>query len=53
MRQEFEAIIAANNGILYKIGRAYTDNRVDFEDLYQEMLVQLWQALTTLRAEAK
>ena len=53
MRQEFEAIIAANNGILYKIGRAYTDNRVDFEDLYQEMLVQLWQALPSFRAEAK
>lgn len=53
MRQQFEAIIAANNGILYKIGRSYTNNRVDFEDLYQEMLVQLWQALPSFREEAK
>lgn len=53
MRQQFEIIIAANNGILYKIGRAYTNNRVDFEDLYQEMLIQLWQALPSFREEAK
>ena len=52
-RKTFEELVAANNGMLYKIGRSYTNDPADFEDLYQEMLVQLWQALPTFRAESK
>ena len=49
MQQQFEQLIAEHNGILYKIGRAYTNNADDFDDLYQDMLVQVWQALPSFK----
>lgn len=53
MEQDFQHIIDQNYGILYKIGRAYTRSQVDFQDLYQEMLVQLWQAYPRFRGQSK
>ncbi|MFK7799814.1 MAG: RNA polymerase sigma factor [Aureispira sp.] len=53
MRQQFEQIVAEHNGILYKIGRAYTNNASDFDDLYQDMLVQIWQALPSFQQASK
>jgi RNA polymerase sigma-70 factor (ECF subfamily) len=53
MQQQFEQIIAEHNGILYKIGRAYTNNTDDFDDLYQDMLVQVWQALPSFKQASK
>lgn len=53
MQQQFEQIIAEHNGILYKIGRAYTNNPNDFDDLYQDMLVQVWQALPSFKQASK
>ena len=38
MEKEFQDMISKNKGILYKIGRSYTTEEADFEDLYQEML---------------
>lgn len=53
MQQQFEQIIAEHNGILYKIGRTYTNNPSDFDDLYQDMLVQVWQALPSFKQASK
>ncbi|RMF03601.1 MAG: sigma-70 family RNA polymerase sigma factor, partial [Bacteroidetes bacterium] len=50
---DFQKILDEYHPILYKIGRAYAREEVDFQDLYQEMLIQLWQAFPRFRAEAK
>ena len=39
--------------ILYKISRSYTNDDMDFEDLYQEMLIQLWQSLKHFKGNSK
>ncbi len=53
MKIEFQHIIEEHNGILYKIGRSYTQNAVDFDDLYQEMLIQLWQSYPRFKGASK
>lgn len=53
MSGQFKDIIDQYNAILYKIGRSYTSTEEDFKDLYQEMLIQLWQALRKFKAKAK
>ena len=51
--REFRNIIEKHNGILYKIGRSYTQAQADFEDLYQEILIQLWQSFPSFKGESK
>jgi RNA polymerase sigma-70 factor (ECF subfamily) len=53
MERSFQHIIDEYNGILYKIGRSYTREQADFDDLYQEMLIQLWKSFPRFRGEAK
>lgn len=53
LKNDFQHIIDQHYGILYKIGRAYTQDQADFEDLYQEMLIQLWQSFSRFQGNAK
>lgn len=53
MTGRFKNIIEQHNGILYKVGRSYTRTEQDFEDLYQEILIQLWQSIKRFREESK
>lgn len=53
MSPDFKAIIKDYNAILFKIGRSYTNTEEDFQDLYQEILIQLWQALKNFQSKAK
>lgn len=53
MKNQFQHIIDQHYGILYKIGRAYTQDQADFEDLYQEMLIQLWQSFPRFQGASK
>lgn len=53
MNSAFQHIIDTHHAILYKIGRAYTQDKVDFEDLYQEMLIQLWQSYPRFKHQSK
>ena len=53
MKREFQHIIDQHYGILYKIGRAYTQDQADFDDLHQEMLIQLWQSYTRFKGNSK
>ncbi len=50
---DFKPIIDEYNGILYKIARSYTLVEVDFKDLYQEMLIQLWKSYKRFKGESK
>lgn len=53
MKSDFKNIVDEYNGILYKIARSYTTDEADFKDLYQEMLIQLWQSFDRFRGDAK
>ena len=53
MENAFKQLIDQNYGILYKISRSYTDNEADFRDLYQEILIQLWQSFPNFKQQSK
>lgn len=53
MEETFKHIITEHNGILYKIARSYAFEQADFDDLYQEILVQLWQSFPRFEGKAK
>ncbi|MFP4288458.1 MAG: RNA polymerase sigma factor [Bacteroidales bacterium] len=50
--RDFKEVMDVHHPILYKIGRAYADQE-DFEDLYQEMLINLWKSLPNFRGDSK
>lgn len=51
--QVFLRHIEEHKGILYKVSRMYMDNVVDQEDLYQEILYQLWRSYERFNGESK
>jgi RNA polymerase sigma-70 factor (ECF subfamily) len=53
VEQQFAKLIDQYNGILYKIARSFSDTGEDLRDLYQEMLIQIWQAFPSFRGESK
>ncbi len=53
MKSEFQHIIDQHYAILYKIARVYSQDKADFEDLYQEMLIQLWQSFSRFQKQSK
>ncbi len=53
MDSEFERTIRENAGVLHKLCRVYTYNADEYEELFQEMLVQIWRSTKNFRGEAK
>ena len=53
MELEFEQTINENAGVLHKLCRVYTNNSDEYEELFQEMLVQIWRSMKNFRGEAK
>lgn len=51
--QNFQQIIDQFHPMLYKIGKSYTEDTADFDDLYQEMLIQIWQSLKRFNHKSK
>jgi len=51
--EDFKSIVDEYYPIIYKIGRSFTNNSADFDDLYQEMLIQIYNSLKSFRAESK
>lgn len=51
--KEFLAVITKHKGILYKVSRMYCDRREDQEDLYQEIILQLWNSVESFRGESQ
>lgn len=50
---EFVQIIKQNEGVIFKITTFYTYNKVDQQDLYQDIVYQLWKSFDAFRGEAK
>lgn len=44
IKAQFLQLIEQNKGIIYKVARSYGKNEEDREDLFQEIIIQLWKA---------
>lgn len=53
MEKEFLQIIQKNQGIIYKVCSLYCDAQDDRDDLFQEIVVQLWKSYPSFRKESK
>jgi len=51
--EAFVKKIQEHEGIIFKITSIYTDNQFDQQDLYQEIVYQLWKGFESFRNEAK
>ncbi|MFP2995039.1 sigma-70 family RNA polymerase sigma factor [Spongiivirga sp. MCCC 1A20706] len=51
--QLFVKRIKEHEGILYKITSVYADNKYDQQDLYQEIVFNLWKAFDSFRGDSK
>lgn len=51
--EAFVNMIRDNEGIIFKITTVYTNNHQDQQDLYQEIVFQLWKGFGSFRKEAK
>jgi RNA polymerase sigma-70 factor (ECF subfamily) len=53
LEKEFLDIIGANQGIIHKVCNIYCDHAEDRNDLFQEILIQLWRSFPSFRNESK
>lgn len=48
----FDNWLQNHRGIAVKITRAFTESKPDFDDLSQEILLQVWKSIPAFRAHA-
>ena len=53
MEKTFLKIVDENQGIIYKVCKMYRNSKEDQEDLFQEIVLQLWKAFPNFRQESK
>jgi RNA polymerase sigma-70 factor (ECF subfamily) len=53
MQQAFLGIIEEHQNIIYKVCHVYRDSKEDQEDLFQDIVLQLWKAYPKFRKESK
>jgi RNA polymerase sigma-70 factor (ECF subfamily) len=53
LQEAFIRLMNENHGILYKICRMYGDSEPDRQDLFQEIVVQLWRSYPSFRGDSK
>jgi RNA polymerase sigma factor (sigma-70 family) len=51
--QPFLELINANKGIIHKVTKMYMDSAEDQEDLFQEIVMQLWKAYPSFKGNSK
>jgi RNA polymerase sigma-70 factor (ECF subfamily) len=51
MQQEFEQVLANNQGRIKYIASRYCQHN-DFDDLYQEILMQLWRSFASFKGDS-
>jgi RNA polymerase sigma factor (sigma-70 family) len=52
-KEEFINTIQQNEGLIYKVAKLYTSNKEDEQDLYQEIIYQLWKSFSSFRNDSK
>ena len=53
MEQTFVELVTQHQALIYKICHLYTDSPADVEDLFQEIVTNLWQAYPCFDQRAK
>lgn len=53
MSYDFLSTIKENEGIIYKLVRIYAEHYDDQQDLYQEIVYQLWKSFNTFQGKSK
>lgn len=53
LQKTFENLVKTNERLIYKICRLYGNSEDDRQDLYQDIVIQLWKAYPKFRGEAK
>ncbi len=53
MEREFLQTIKKNQGIIHKVCNIYCDDQEDRNDLFQEIVTQLWKSFPSFREESK
>ena len=52
-KKEFVRVIQENEGLIYKVSKVYSNSREDEQDLYQEIVYQLWKSFSSFRNESR
>ncbi len=52
-KNRFIKVIKANEGLIFKVATLYTNSLQDKEDLYQEIIFQLWKSFDTFNDQSK
>jgi RNA polymerase sigma-70 factor (ECF subfamily) len=53
LEKQFEAIIKENEQLLLKVCRIYAYTDADREDLFQEIIIQLWKSYPAFKGDSK
>jgi RNA polymerase sigma factor (sigma-70 family) len=53
IEQRFEAQIREHEALIHKVCRMYAYTEVDRQDLFQDIVIQLWQAYPTFKGNSK
>lgn len=49
----FANLIEENQGIIHKVCRSYADTQEEHQDMFQEVVLQLWNSFDSFKKEAK
>lgn len=52
MEERFISILTQNKDAIFRICRSYAPGRADAEDIFQEVLLNIWKSLPDFRADA-
>ncbi|MDO8896713.1 MAG: RNA polymerase sigma factor [Bacteroidales bacterium] len=52
-KSRFIKVIKQNEGLIFKVATLYTNSLQDKEDLYQEIVFQLWKSFDTFNEQSK
>lgn len=53
LEQEFVSLLEGNQNILHKICKLYTSDLDTHQDLFQEMVIQLWKSYPKFKGDSK
>lgn len=52
LEDQFTKMVKENEGIIFKVSTVYTRTLEDQQDLYQEIVIQLWRAFGSFRQQS-
>lgn len=52
-QKEFSELVKKNQGLILKVSRLYTNSLEDEQDLFQEIVLQLWRSYDSFKGQSK